>query len=176
MDTHVTPPLKPSADHDSAKDRFGESFTFYNDVPSILLSLRAKGVKIAAASRTSAPDLGREMLRLLHLSDAEGKKKKAIEYFDHLEIYPGNKITHFTKLQKATGFSHSDILFFDDESRNRNVESCMYHPATPWKAFGIGLGSISHLRFQSIFKSRTNDLNSGSNDVSRKRRDDRCRA
>lgn len=78
---------------------------------------------MAAASRTSAPDLGREMLRLLHISDTDGKKKKSIEYFDHLEIYPGNKITHFNKLQKATGLRFEDMLFFDDETRNKNVET-----------------------------------------------------
>lgn len=67
------------------------------------------------------------MLRLLHVVDAEGKKRKAIEYFDHMEIYPGSKITHFVKLQKATGLRYEDMLFFDDESRNRNVESLGVH-------------------------------------------------
>jgi magnesium-dependent phosphatase 1 len=62
------------------------------------------------------------MLRLLHI-DTDGKKKKAIDFFDHMEIYPGSKITHFTKLQKATGLKYEDMLFFDDEARNRNVES-----------------------------------------------------
>ncbi|KAF4636605.1 hypothetical protein G7Y89_g1478 [Cudoniella acicularis] len=123
VDTHVTPPLKASSAHDSAKDRFGETFSFYHEVPSILHSLRERGIKVGVASRTSAPDLGREMLRLLHISDGEGKKRKAIDYFDHMEIYPGSKITHFTKLQKATGLKFEEMLFFDDESRNRNVET-----------------------------------------------------
>ncbi|TAQ91589.1 hypothetical protein B7494_g102 [Chlorociboria aeruginascens] len=123
VDTHVTPPLKASATHDSAKDRFGESFAFYNDVPSILASLKDHDIKVGAASRTSAPDLGREMLRLLHITDREGKKRKSIEFFDHLEIYPGSKVTHFERLQKATGFKYEEMLFFDDEARNKNVES-----------------------------------------------------
>ncbi|CZR64786.1 related to magnesium dependent phosphatase [Phialocephala subalpina] len=126
VDTHVTPPLKVknSATHDTVHDRFGESFSFYSDVPSILYSLREHNIKVGAASRTSAPDLGREMLKLLHIQDAgEGKKRKAIDYFDHLEIYPGSKITHFTKLQRATGLKYEEMLFFDDEARNRNVES-----------------------------------------------------
>lgn len=63
------------------------------------------------------------MLRLIHVADVEGKKRKAIDYFDHLEIYPGSKIVHFTKLQRATGLRFDDMLFFDDEARNRNVES-----------------------------------------------------
>jgi magnesium-dependent phosphatase 1 len=142
VDTHVTPPIKASVTHDSAKDRFGESFAFYSHVPSILYSLRESGIKIGVASRTSAPDLGREMLRLLHVGDGEGKKKKAIECFDHLEIYPGNKITHFTKLQKATGIRYDEMLFFDDESRNRNVESLgvtMY-----WVRNGVSIEEIDN--------------------------------
>jgi magnesium-dependent phosphatase 1 len=127
VDTHVTPPLKASPTHDSAKDRFGETFKFYDDVPSILLALRERGIKVGIASRTSAPDLGRELLKLLHVPDSDGKKKKAIEYCDFLEIYPGNKITHFTKLEKSTGLKYEDMLFFDDESRNRNVESLGVH-------------------------------------------------
>jgi magnesium-dependent phosphatase 1 len=140
VDTHVTPPLKPSTNHTSVVDKFGESYGFYQDVPSILLLLRARGVKIGAASRTHAPDLGREMLRLLHLpplDDAEaggvkgdnatakavGKIKKAIEAFDYLEIYPGDKRTHFEKIKKASGVEFADMLFFDDEVRNRNVEA-----------------------------------------------------
>jgi len=127
VDTHCTPPIKASPTHDTVKDRFGETFTFYNDVPSILYHLREKGIKVGAASRTSSPDLAREMLRLLHIQDGEGKKKKSIEYFDYMEIYPGSKITHFVKLEKATGLRYEDMLFFDDESRNRNVESLGVH-------------------------------------------------
>lgn len=127
VDTHVSPPLKPSPTHDSAKDRLGETFSFYNEVPSILCALRERGIKVGAASRTTAPDLAREMLRLLQIPDGDGKKKKAIEYFDYLEIYPGSKIAHFVKLQTQTGLRYEDMLFFDDESRNRNVESLGVH-------------------------------------------------
>lgn len=127
VDTHVTPPLKASATNDSAKDRFGETFKFYEDVPSILVALREKGITVGIASRTSAPDLGRELLRLLHVVDVDGKKRKALDYCDHLEIYPGSKLTHFTRLQKSTGLNYEDMLFFDDESRNKNVETLGVH-------------------------------------------------
>jgi len=63
------------------------------------------------------------MLQLLQIGDEGGRKVKAIRLFDYLEIYPGSKITHFDKLQKATGIRYEDMLFFDDEARNRNVES-----------------------------------------------------
>lgn len=123
VDTHVTPPLKAAPNHDSCKDRFGENFGFYTDVPTILPALRDRGIKVGLASRTSAPELAREMLKLLHVADSSGKKRKALEYCDHMEIYPGSKIMHFNKLQKATGLKFEEMLFFDDEARNRNVES-----------------------------------------------------
>ncbi|KAB8298030.1 hypothetical protein EYC80_001802 [Monilinia laxa] len=123
VDTHVTPPIKANSERSATTDRWGESFAFYHEVPSILAQLKNHGIMVGAASRTSAPDLGREMLRLLHVMDVDGKRRKAIEFFDQLEIYPGSKIAHFTKLQKSTGISYKDMLFFDDEARNRNVES-----------------------------------------------------
>ena len=42
--------------------------------------------------------------------------------FDYMEIYPGSKTTHFKKLEKKSGVPYEEMLFFDDESRNKNVE------------------------------------------------------
>lgn len=66
--------------------RFGESFAFYQDVPQILQDARTRGVLVGAASRTAAPDLAREMLKSLVLQPAD---RRALEFFDHLQIYPG---------------------------------------------------------------------------------------
>jgi magnesium-dependent phosphatase 1 len=118
-----TPPFQASSSHDSAKDSLGKSFAFYSQVPSILNSLRSHGIKLGAASRTSTPDKATELLKLLHVVDEGGDKRKAIDYFDHMEIYPGSKITHFTEFQRATGLRFEDMLLFDDEERNLEVES-----------------------------------------------------
>jgi magnesium-dependent phosphatase 1 len=129
VDTHCTPPLKAAPTHTSCTDKFNESFAFYDDVPSILLSLKERGVKLGLASRTSAPELAREMLKLLHLPPLEdgaaagGKAKKALEVFDYVEIYPGSKTNHFERIRKASGVEYGEMLFFDDEVRNRNVET-----------------------------------------------------
>lgn len=183
VDTHVSPPLKPNANHSAGVDRNGESFAFYTDVPAILHALQICGVKVGIASRTSSPDLAREMLKLLHVpgssavlgdaglaglteglvaqheaaasSDAppsssadaaaagsqhipttpaqvntylkqKDKTRKAIDFFDGgMEIYPSSKIRHFEALHKRMGGSipHTEMLFFDDESRNRDTES-----------------------------------------------------
>ncbi|KXJ95264.1 magnesium dependent phosphatase [Microdochium bolleyi] len=123
VDTHVTPPLKPNASHSAGTDRNGESFSFYADVPAVLHSLAIAGVKVGVASRTSAPDLARELLKLLHIPGS-ATTRKAIDFFDAgLEIYPSSKIRHFEALHKRTQIPHTEMLFFDDESRNRDTES-----------------------------------------------------
>ena len=100
------------------------------------------------ASRTHAPDLARDFLRHLVVvppfqgsegsdngQEADSKKKgkkdekplKSSDYFRYQEIFPGSKTNHFQKMQKgskATGFEigYDQMMFFDDEARNRNVE------------------------------------------------------
>jgi len=119
-------------------NRHGEHFSFYSEVPDLLQELRAKGVKIAAASRTQTPDLAREMLKLLLVetpsssssnstttpadSTAKPTTKKAIDFFDELQIFPANKVNHFNNLQQKTKIDYSEMIFYDDESRNKNVE------------------------------------------------------
>ena len=46
-----------------------------------------------------------------------------------MQIFPGDKKTHFARIQRNTGIGYEEMLFFDDEVRNRNVESlgvCMW--------------------------------------------------
>ncbi|KAI2473573.1 magnesium-dependent phosphatase-1 [Annulohypoxylon bovei var. microspora] len=152
VDTHVYPPLRAAnPERSSCVDKVGETFAFYAHVPAILHGLALAGVKLGVASRTHAPDLGREMLKLLQVPPAaalleessvdavlgaaaaggasgagskKDKVRKAFDFFDAgLEIYPSSKIQHFKALGKRTGIPHSEMLFFDDESRNRDTES-----------------------------------------------------
>jgi len=128
VDTHVSPPIKSVDSGSRVKDSIGESYKFYEDVGNILSALRQKGIKIAAASRTSAPEVAREMLRLLKVpgkpivDGKSGATGKAIEAFDNLQIYPGSKIEHFDQISTQTGIPFEEMVFFDDEPRNRNVE------------------------------------------------------
>ncbi|KAI4095949.1 MAG: hypothetical protein LQ344_001330 [Seirophora lacunosa] len=137
VDTHVTPPLKAKDNNTKSVDRIGESFTFYPDVPSILLSAKSTPphpITLATASRTSAPDLATTLLKQLHLppslattapssSSKVPAGKRAYDIFDYMQIFPGDKKTHFQRIQKASGVAFEEMLFFDDERRNRNVES-----------------------------------------------------
>jgi magnesium-dependent phosphatase 1 len=102
--------------------------------------LRQKSIKIAAASRTTTPELARDMLKLLHIptkpvtpplpspvADLSAPPPahpthRALDAFDYLQIYPGSKLTHLERLGEASGLGFDEMLFFDDESRNREVE------------------------------------------------------
>ena len=115
--------------------RWGESFTFYPAVPPVLLALAAQSDPpvLGVASRSSAPDIANSLLKQLRLSpppsvsapasSSANSSKRALDFFHHVQIFPGDKKQHFKKLQKASGISYDEMLFFDDEARNRNVES-----------------------------------------------------
>ncbi|KAF7760730.1 hypothetical protein Agabi119p4_10139 [Agaricus bisporus var. burnettii] len=132
IDTHVQGPLHRNGNNiNEVLDRNNDKIEFYKDVPSILHRLRAADVRIAACSRTSATNLAHQALRLLLLPSEtnNGQKRKnadkaipAIDFFDQLEIYPGSKLTHFKKIHEKSGIPYCEMLFFDDEIRNREVE------------------------------------------------------
>ncbi|KAK3398387.1 acid phosphatase-domain-containing protein [Sordaria brevicollis] len=55
------------------------------------------------------------------LTDERGRK--TIELFDGgLEIYEGTKLRHFEVIQRRTGIPYEEMLFFDDERPNLEVE------------------------------------------------------
>lgn len=47
----------------------------------------------------------------------------AIEFFDQLELYRTDKTVHFKEVHIKTGLPYSEMLFFDDETRNQDVET-----------------------------------------------------
>ncbi|KAF9032409.1 magnesium-dependent phosphatase-1 [Panaeolus papilionaceus] len=138
IDTHVTGPLRRKGDAlNEVVDKYNQPISFYKDVPGILHGIRARSnlkledgpdttVIIAACSRTHAPNLANQCLRLLLVppSAEHGvhEAQPAIEFFDELEIYPGSKLKHFKELHEKTDIPYTDMLFFDDESRNSEVE------------------------------------------------------
>ncbi|KAF5319346.1 hypothetical protein D9619_008481 [Psilocybe cf. subviscida] len=120
-------------------DKYGDSISLYADVPDILHGIRARGLPIgnevdsdnskiiiAACSRTHAPDLASDCMELLlvppSIEHAIPTPTPMIEFFDEREIYPGSKLKHFRVLHQRTGVPYSEMLFFDDEHRNAEVQ------------------------------------------------------
>lgn len=71
------------------------------------------------------------MLKALHIipsfSDnpaaANNRSVRALEYFDYIQIFPSTKTQHFSRIHQASGIEYEDMIFFDDESRNINVQT-----------------------------------------------------
>lgn len=122
-DTHVYGSIKGSRDGGlTARDSHGGSYGFYNDVAGVLSAVEGKGAKLGVASRTSAVDVAKDLLKTLTIPHESGKSKSAYSVFDFIEIYPGNKKSHFQRIHKNSGIPYEEMIFFDDESRNKNVE------------------------------------------------------
>lgn len=73
------------------------------------------------------------MLKLLYITpsfssssassaSANAKPTKALDFFEYQQIFPGDKTQHFTRIQQSSKVAYEDMVFFDDEARNRNVE------------------------------------------------------
>ncbi|KAL2140468.1 hypothetical protein VTI28DRAFT_3786 [Corynascus sepedonium] len=133
-------------------DRNGEQFSLYPDAPHILRLISSPllpDTRLAVASKSPVRDLCREVLKQLRLpplpplvlpapsadgpedpaqaqalAQGQQQSKRAIDAFDAgLEIYEGTKLRHFEVLAKRTGIPYSEMLFFDDERPNLEVES-----------------------------------------------------
>ncbi|XP_022689161.1 magnesium-dependent phosphatase 1-like [Varroa jacobsoni] len=107
VDTTVHPPLRKDK-LGNVFDSYGQAVKPFPEVPTLLEYLRSEGYQIAAASRTDAPPVANELIKLLDWD----------HYFDYREIYPGCKKTHFMRFQKSSGITFTDMIFFDDEMRN----------------------------------------------------------
>lgn len=104
-------------------DKYKTEVAFYRDVPEILshLTKHPDVEAVVSASRTHAPKVAEKMLTLLHVPH-EGTLVPAHDLFDHKVWGIGSKIAHFREIHKRTGVAYTDMVFFDDEMRNRDVE------------------------------------------------------
>ncbi|KXX75429.1 Magnesium-dependent phosphatase 1 [Madurella mycetomatis] len=135
-DIHISTPVRlvSGSNPPTVADRNGELFGLYPDAPHILRLVASSlpNTRLAVASKSPVGDLCREVLKLLRLPAAvveggevvKGGPKRTIDAFDAgLEIYEGTKLRHFEVIQKRTGIPFRDMLFFDDERPNLEVES-----------------------------------------------------
>lgn len=74
--------------------------------------------EMAAASRTAAPDIATKMMKLIQVREGQSVND-VVRY----KVWgTGSKVAHFKELHARTGIAYEDMLFFDDETRNRDVE------------------------------------------------------
>jgi magnesium-dependent phosphatase 1 len=93
----------------------GTDVTLFPAIESILQDIRSSdddtwsNTKFAIASRTKSVAWAHDLLVQFGLRD----------FFDYIEIFPGDKKTHFQNLKENSGVDYSDMLFFDDNRDGR---------------------------------------------------------
>ncbi|KAG2002379.1 hypothetical protein CC2G_004574 [Coprinopsis cinerea AmutBmut pab1-1] len=125
IDTHVDGPLKRNKNTiNQVLDRYNQPISFYRHVADIFHRIRAtrldpsdpnEKVVTAACSRTHAPDLANQALRLLlvpppanpdEYPGAFTEPTPAIQFFDELEIYPGT-YSYFSSSSEVQSLANS---------------------------------------------------------------------
>ncbi|ODV97677.1 hypothetical protein PACTADRAFT_47549 [Pachysolen tannophilus NRRL Y-2460] len=124
-DTHISKPIK-SLNPSTIIDSNHFKISFYKDVPKILHELNSAGVIIATASRTCDPQIAKKMLKLLKLKNGDGDGDdliSAYDIIDHMEWGTFSKINHLKKIASRFKVDYREMVLFDDELRNKDVES-----------------------------------------------------
>ncbi|KAJ6219602.1 hypothetical protein RDWZM_005414 [Blomia tropicalis] len=103
-----TPPFHFEKSSDKLIDMSGKSIETFPDTLTVLKHLHSLNIPVAVASRTKYPSGAYSVLEKLKLD----------QYIRYFEIYPGQKMKHFSRLREQSGAEYSEMIFFDDEQRN----------------------------------------------------------
>lgn len=90
------------------RDEDGRWLYLYPEVYPILEELKLRGHRVAIASRTNAPTVAKQLLKVFGID----------HFFEVCEVYPGSKVTHLARILKGLDVAAADVVFFDDESRD----------------------------------------------------------
>lgn len=128
-DTHISPPLRPETNVDGEVlelvDSHGYKVSLYKEIPRIINDLKAHNVKLLSASRTWAPEIAIEMLKLFKVK-MDGEIVSLYSVFDDFNWGDHPKINHIRSGIKTVygkdSLNQLKVCLFDDESRNRDVE------------------------------------------------------
>ncbi|CCH58671.1 hypothetical protein TBLA_0A08820 [Henningerozyma blattae CBS 6284] len=128
-DTHLCPPFKavksPNGEVLTVVDSRGFVLKLFRDIPKIFCDLLDNDVKLVSASRTWAPEIAKDLLKLYKI-EYNGKLISLKELFVESEWGERSKTGHLRDAVKKL-YGHENLkkykmCLFDDEGRNRDVE------------------------------------------------------
>ena len=125
--THHRPPFHER--NGTVFDSSGRELHPFPESSAVLEECHAQGYLMAVASRSGDKSSCKQLMALF------GCRK----YFKYVEIYPGCKKRHFSRIHKVSKIPLSDMLFFDDD--------------------GINIRDLTQLGVMSILVSRSTGIN-----------------
>ncbi|KAI8368459.1 magnesium-dependent phosphatase-1 [Blakeslea trispora] len=125
IDCTYGPPYTYEEEANHIVNHRGEILRLFEHTTTIFSTIKSfPNTKIGIASRTGTPEWAAKALRLFKVPELDSTLEENIDYF---EMYPGSKLKHFKELSKKSGIECHKMLFFDDESRNREVTKLGVH-------------------------------------------------
>ncbi|KAK7000368.1 acid phosphatase-domain-containing protein [Favolaschia claudopus] len=98
--------------------------TLSKDIGRIITDLVKKNIQIAIVSRNTDKDLCDRALFYSYANNPHTNKAESIiKFVDYDEVKDESKLRHFKRIQEWCGFSYADMLFFDDQPLNMEVET-----------------------------------------------------
>ncbi|KAK0727576.1 acid phosphatase-domain-containing protein [Lasiosphaeria miniovina] len=126
--------ITPDGATQQVRDKTNPKRMFVNmsyHMPQIIRDLKNNGVKIAIVSKNTSKDLTDRALYYFNMADPshiqplreqEARNIKMISQVDYNEVYDESKQVHFAKIKGWSGASYDQMLFFDDQPVNMDVE------------------------------------------------------
>ncbi|KAL0093958.1 magnesium-dependent phosphatase-1 [Phycomyces blakesleeanus] len=145
IDYTYGPPYTYIESKNALINSYKERLELYPDFTAIVALIHSfPDTKMAVASRTSTPDWAKLALETFVVPEMDNMP--LYDAFSYLEIFPARKLEHFAAISEASGIDCKDMLFFDDESRNREVTRLGVHfvllsqrDGITWSTFKKGL-------------------------------------
>lgn len=103
--------------------------TIQNISDDQLAAKNGRKMKIAYASRTSAPRWTPFCLKVLPLESEDGKEATLDEISECTQLFPADKTMHLKNIAEALHCDLNEMLFFDNESRNITTANRVGVPA-----------------------------------------------
>ena len=148
----------------------GRDVKVFEDVSSILDEMRSVAL-LGIASRTSEGRWARSLVSQLKVGD--DTLEKICD--NRIQIFPGDKQTHFRKLQKITKIPFEDMLFFDDALGGRygncrrvsklGVTSCHTPQGLTRERWKAALDAFQHRRGTVVLTSDLRSAEESSRDA-----------
>ncbi|KAJ7735017.1 acid phosphatase-domain-containing protein [Mycena metata] len=130
----------------------------YPGIQKVLRNSVSEGMTIAICSNHNDPDAAKKFFKETRI-EIQGRRRTLMSLVEPgcFIVRPGDKRKHFKEIKRQTLMDYKDMIFFDDDSKHRNVKR---KGVTFVKVGDEGLDSSTFQR--GLYKHHSNYDNSSS--------------